>query len=134
MDMENTLFLAQFLGLFSIIFSVAIIMRRKMIVHVLRDFLKDRTLAFVVGVFEMAAGLLLVLNLSSWNGTLEIVISLLGWAFLLEGIFYLFARQKTMQKLISALDNVSAYYFFALLYLFLGIYLVLAGFGMGSWA
>ncbi len=128
--MENTIFLAQFLGLFSIILSVVIILRRTMIVHVMGDFLKDRTLAFLVGVSEMAAGLLLVLSHSSWDTTLEAALSVLGWLLLLEGIFYLFTTKNLLRKMIGVLDNASAYYFFAVLYLLLGVYLVKEGFSI----
>lgn len=128
--MENTLFLAQFLGTFSIILSLVIILRRKLIVHAISDFLKDRTLAFVVGIAEVAAGLLLVLNHSTLNGTLETVITVFGWLLLLEGLFYLFATKKVLRSFIRALDNVSAYYFFAVLYFVLGVYLAYVGFGL----
>lgn len=126
----ETLFLAKFLGSFSIILAVASILRRKLIVHVISDFLKNRTLAFVVGIVEVVGGLLLVLNHSTWNGTLETVITMFGWLLLLEGIFYLFATKRTLRKMIDGLDNVSAYYFFATLYLLLGVYLVYVGFGL----
>lgn len=128
--MEQTLFLAQFLGTFSIILAVVIILRRKLVVHVVEDFLKNRTLAFVVGILEVVAGLLLVLNHSAWNGTLETAISVLGWLLLLEGLFYLFATKKILRGFVKHLDNVSAYYFFAVLYLLFGVYLVYVGFGL----
>lgn len=128
--MGSTLFLAQFIGTFSIILSLVIILRRKLIVHVVSEFLQNRTLAFVVGIAEVAASLLLVLNHSTLNGTLETVITVFGWLFLLEGLFYLFATKKVLRSLIDALDNVSAYYFFAALYLVLGVYLVYVGFGL----
>jgi len=128
--MENTLFLAQLLGSFSIVLSVAIILRRKLVVHVIKEFLSNRTLSFVVGILEVAAGLAVILNHSTWNGTLETVISVFGWLLLAEGIFYLFATKNILRKFIRWMDNVSAYYFFALLYLVLGIYLVYVGFGL----
>jgi predicted phage tail protein len=128
--MENTLFLAQLLGSFSVILAVVIILRRKLIVHVVSDFLTNRTLAFIVGALEVLAGLVLVIKHSAWNGALETVISMLGWLLLLEGIFYLFATKRVLRKLIQWLDNKSAYYFFALLYLILGVYLVYVGFGL----
>jgi len=128
--MENTLFLAQLLGSFSIILAVAVILRRKLVVHVVGDFLSNRTLAFVVGVMEVAAGLALIIKHSAWNGALETVISMFGWLLLLEGIFYLFATKGILKKLIKALDNASAYYFFAMLYLVLGMYLAYVGFGL----
>lgn len=128
--MEQTLFLAQFLGLFSVILSVAIILRRKMVVHMIADFVRDRTLAFVVGIAETAGGLLLVLSHSSWTSALDAVLSTLGWLFLAEGVFYLFATNSRMRKMVALLDNVSAYYFFAMLYLLVGVYLIYVGFGL----
>lgn len=132
MYMEQTLFLAQFIGLFSIVLSIAIILRRKMVVHVMRDFMQDRTLAFIVGVAEIATGLLLVLVHSSWNNSLEVALSAFGWLLLAEGIFYVFATKRILRKITRALDNVSAYYFFAVLYLLLGVYLAYTGFGLGA--
>jgi len=128
--METTLFLAQILGLFSIILAVAGILRRQMIVHVVNDFLKDRSLAFVVGVAEVVAGLLLVLTLSTWATPLEVALGVLGWLILLEGVFYLFAGKRALKKVMRIFDNVSAYYFFAMLYLLLGVYLTYVGFGL----
>lgn len=130
MYMENTLFLAQLLGSFSIILAVAIILRRKLIVHVVGDFLENRTLAFVVGIAEVAVGLLLILKHSTWNGVLETVISMFGWLLLLEGVIYLFGTKKLLKGFVKALDNKSGYYFFALLYLILGVYLAYVGFGL----
>lgn len=129
--MENTLFLAQFLGIFSIILSIVVILRRKMMVRVVTDFLRNRTLAFIVGLLETLFGLLLVLKHFEWNTPLEVVISLLGMLFLLEGIFYLSATKGFMRKMIGMLDNQSAYYFFSVLYLVFGIYLTIVGFGLG---
>jgi len=128
--MEQTLLLAQFLGSFSIILALVVILRRKLVVHVLTDFLKNRTSAFIVGVLEVIAGLALVLNHSSWNGTLETVIGIMGWLLLIEGIFYLFVTKRILKNFIKYLDNVSAYYFFAVTYLVFGIYLVYVGFGL----
>lgn len=126
--MEQTLFLAQFLGIFSIILAIVIILRRKLIVRVVGNFFQNRTLSFLFGIIEVAAGLLLILSHPSWNSTLEIVITIFGWLILLEGILYLFAIKKLLRSFLTILDNASAYYFFAVLYLLLGLYLVYAGF------
>lgn len=127
--MENTLFLAQLLGTLSVILALVSLVRRKLIVHVVTGFVTNRALAFFVGLIEVIAGLILVLKHSVWNGTLETVISVLAWLILLEGLFYLSATRKMLRKLITWLDNKSGYYFFAALYLVLGLYLVYVGFG-----
>jgi len=126
--MENTLLLAQFFGLFSIILSIAVIVRQRMIVHILENFLTNRPLAFIVGVFEMAAGLFLILNHNIWTTALASVVTIMGWLILLEGVFYTFVRMSTMQRLIGMLHRTKLFYLFAIAYLVLGIYLVYAGF------
>ena len=128
--MEDTLFLAQLLGSVSIILAVVIILRRKLIVHVFSEFVNNRALAFVVGILEVIAGLALVIKHFTWDSTLETAITIFGWLLLLEGIFYLFVTRRILRKVIKWLDNKSAYYFFALLYLVLGVYLAYVGFGL----
>ena len=125
------MFLAQLLGTFSVILSLVVILRRKMVVHVVNEFLRNRTLAFIVGVVEVVGGLMLVLTHFEWNTMLETVISLLGALFLLEGILYLAGTKKMFRMMTKALDNQSAYYFFSILYLLLGAYMVYVGFGFG---
>lgn len=84
--MENTALLAQFLGLFSIILALSMLERRKMVVHIMKDVLKDRTLTYIIGILEVAGGLLLVLNHTLFGDTLTTVVSVFGWLFLLAGL------------------------------------------------
>jgi len=128
--MENTALLAQFLGLFSIILALSMLERRKMVVHIMKDVLKDRTLTYIIGILEVAGGLLLVLNHTLFGDTLTTVVSVFGWLFLLEGVFYLFATQKLIRSFIRVLDNYHWYYLSSVLYFVVGIYLVFAGFSL----
>ena len=128
--MENTALLAQFLGLFSIILALSMLVRRKMVVHILKDVLKNRAFSYIIGIFEVAGGLLLVLNHTLFGDTLTTVVSVFGWLFLLEGVFYLFATQKFIKSFIRTLHNYRGYYLISAIYLVIGIYLVYAGFSL----
>jgi len=128
--MENTALLAQFLGLFSVILALSALVRRKLVVHIMKDVLKNRGAAYLIGLFEVGAGLLLILNHSIWDSTLTTAVSVLGWLLLLEGIFYLFATKGVIRSVIKSLDNYHAYYLFSVLYFVFGIYLVYAGFSL----
>lgn len=126
--MLDTLLLAQFFGLFIIILALSMLVRRKMVLHILDDLLKNRSLLYFVGVFEAAAGLLIVLYHNVWVGTVATVITVLGWLILIEGVFYLFASQKTLKKMAKALHNSSLLTILGFIYLALGAILVIAGF------
>ena len=128
--MENTALLAQFLGLFSVILAFSMLVRRKMVVHIMKDVLKNRGLAYLIGLLEIVAGLLLVLQHNVWDSTLTVAVSVLGWLLLIEGIFYLFATKAIIKSVIKSLDNYNAYYLFSVLYFIFGIYLVYAGFSL----
>lgn len=128
--MENTALLAQFLGLFSVILALSALVRRKMIVHIMKDVLKNRAATYLIGILEVVGGLLLVLKHSVWTDTLTTAVSVLGWLLLIEGIFYLFASQKFIRSFVKALDNYRGYYIFSVIYFVLGVYLVYAGFAL----
>jgi len=126
--MISTVFLAQFLGIFSIIMSLSMLLKRQMVVQILHEVLGDRGLTYVVGLIELAAGLILVLNHNIWGDTLSSFITILGWLLLIEGVIYTFASRQFIRKIIIAIHSTKLYYIFASLYLILGIILAYAGF------
>ena len=128
--MENTALLAQFLGLFSVILALSMLIRRKMVVHIMKDVLKNRGTTYLIGMLEVIGGLLLVLNHAVWDSALTTAVSVLGWLLLLEGVFYLFASQKFIKSIVKILDNYKAYYLSSALYFIFGVYLVYAGFSL----
>ncbi|MCH8050154.1 hypothetical protein IIB51_02005 [Patescibacteria group bacterium] len=128
--MENTALLAQFLGLFSVILALSMLIRRKMVVHIMKGVLKNRATTYLIGMLEVIGGLLLVLNHAVWDSALTTAISVLGWLLLIEGVFYLFATQKFIKSIVKILDNYKAYYISSLLYFIFGVYLVYAGFSL----
>ena len=128
--MENTALLAQFLGLFSVILALSMLAQRKMVVHIMKDVLKNRSTTYLIGMLEVVGGLLLVLNHAVWDSALTTAISVLGWLLLIEGVFYLFATQKFIKSIVKILDNYKAYYISSILYFIFGVYLVYAGFSL----
>ncbi|MCH8889215.1 hypothetical protein IID26_02210 [Patescibacteria group bacterium] len=128
--MENTALLAQFLGLFSVILALSMLIRRKMVVHIMKGVLKNRATTYLIGMLEVIGGLLLVLNHAVWDSALTTAISVLGWLLLIEGVFYLFATQKFIKSIVKILDNYKAYYISSILYFIFGVYLVYAGFSL----
>ena len=124
--MELTLLLAKLLGAFSIVMAFSMIARRRMVTKIFDDVFGRRTLSYLLGLAEVAGGLLLVLNHNIWEGTLATVVTILGWLMLLEGVLYVFAKQSLLQRMLHKLHSTQFYFILSFAYLILGIYLLVA--------
>jgi predicted phage tail protein len=127
--MELTIFLAQLFGLYTIIGGVAIMLRESYYIPVLGAFVKEPLTRLVIALLEVLGGLMLVLLHTNWSSTPAIIITVCGWAVLLEGIFYMLASDKTVEKLVSVCNVKTWYFFGGMISIVLGAYL--AGFGFG---
>jgi uncharacterized membrane protein HdeD (DUF308 family) len=128
--METTLFLAQFMGAFSIIAACSMFFERKMLLSIFDQTAKNRALLYMIGVAEVIGGLLITLQHQSWSPDLPLVVSLLGWLLLLEGIIYVFLPMKSARSIFKWLHDKQVYYLIALCYLLVGIYLAYSGFAV----
>ena len=126
--METTLFLARFMGMFSTIAALSMFFERKMLLSILDQTAKNRALLYLIGVAEVVGGLLIVLKHQVWSLDLPIIVTLLGWLLLIEGIIYLFLPVKGARSIFKWLHDRQAYYLVALCYLLVGIYLAYSGF------
>jgi uncharacterized membrane protein HdeD (DUF308 family) len=122
--MDTTLFLSQLLGVFLTVTGLSIIVKRKMLMHVLEDIFKHRTVSYMFGVLLLIAGLLIVLNHMKWGTTQEIVVSLIGFDLVFESFAYLFLPQKTLKKMFKALRRPWFYRLVSFAYVGLGVYLL----------
>jgi hypothetical protein len=126
--MHSTIFLAQFTGVFFVIAGLSMALRRKMLMTVFNEMFQTRALSYILGLMSLLVGLFIVLQHNLWNGSLEIIISILGWYLFIESIPYLFISQEKMKRALNWLENRKVYYGIAFGYLMLGSYLVCAGF------
>ena len=118
--MEITTFIAQFMGYFLAVVGGTMLLKRKTVENALRNALRDRGVMYVVGLLEVAAGLLLVLAHPQWETLLEKTVSVLAWFLLLEGVFYLIATQKQIMGVLRFLHREMVYYVIALAYVVVG--------------
>lgn len=128
MEFTLTLFLAKFLGLFCLILGLSMFFRRELTVQAFEEVFKNRALPYILGIAEVLGGLLIVLNHNIWAGTVESVISALGWLMLIEGVSYLLVSNRFLRKIAGALKGREVYYLIAVSYLAIGVYLVYMGF------
>ena len=128
--MDISFFLAQLIGLYSIVIGLSMLIKRKMLMDIFQEIFSTRALSYVMGVLMLIMGLLLVLTHTVWQVTLSIVITVIGWFVLVEAVIFLFSSQKTLAKALIALNNTKIYYAISTVYLALGAYLVYSSFGL----
>lgn len=123
-----TVFLAQLMGVFSLIIGLSMLVRSKLMMQMLEDFFDSRALVYILGVLEVLGGLMLVLSHNVWDNMLAAFVTTLGWLILIEGIFYLVASRRIIENVYGVLRSSRAYYLILLVYLGIGAYLTYAGF------
>jgi len=131
--MELSLFLAQLFGVYFVIQGLFVFLRRDKIESYVRSFFesKNEALLLVTGIITIIMGLILVLLHNVWEGTYEVLITVIAWIVLIKGALYLFFPDG-MQKIgKNILKNKSLITVAAVAALIIGLYLVNIGFGLG---
>jgi hypothetical protein len=124
--MEITMLIAQFMGYFLAIVGGTMLLKRKTVELALRNVMKNRGTMYMLGLIEVAGGLLLVLAHPTWTTVLDKTVSVLAWFLLLEGVFYISASQKEIMGLLRFFHSEMVYYVIAFAYVAVGGALILA--------
>ncbi len=127
--MELTILLSKILGAYMLIAGIAVLMNRRHLMAGIVAMAKERFAQIMAGVIALLFGLVLVNIHNDWSTLPASIISLIGWAALLKGLFYLFMPEKGLTKLMHALTERSWYLIDGIVILVAGLYL--AGFGYG---
>lgn len=117
------------LGIYFLLLTVVALVRQKAVKSMLKDIGKEPLVIWTVASVELASGLAIVIAHSIWSGW-PIVITLIGWAFIIEGLFYLFFPRKVITRVVRRMAKGAWYAFGILLGLIIGIYLAGYGFGL----
>jgi len=128
--MTTTVFLAQIIGFFFLVTGLSMIVRRKMMMEIFGDMIRHRALTYILGVVLLVFGYLIVANHNLWGGVGGIIITILGWALVLESVMYLFFSKQTLSKMFGFLSNKDFYYVMSVAYFVLGGYLFGTGIGL----
>lgn len=124
-----THFLAQLLGLYCVIISVAMMVQRKAVMEIIGSLFQSRPILFVVGIFGLIGGLAMVLGHNVWSGSiLACAVTLVGWVTLIKSAALRGVPPPAMLKLMKAIRYEQNYYLFVAINFVLGAYLTFAGF------
>lgn len=128
--MNFSIFLAQLFGLYFVLMGVIFLMRRKSLVPAIVEFGGSKALLAAFAAIELVAGLAVIISYSSWDWGYSLVITIIGWWMLIEGVLYLVLPKKSIRRMIKAFSGKGWYVSGSLVSIILGLYLAGVGFGI----
>jgi len=126
--MENiSIFLAKFWGWYLIIFFLILSLNPKRILQIIKN-LKDEKFVILVSFLAIIIGMLNISFHNIWEGDWRLIITLIGWIALFEGLV-LFIFPKRTIKWFDFINIKFVQLIYMLLFL-IGIYLLNIGYGI----
>ncbi len=121
-----TVFLARFIGLFTVLLVVALLVRGSANVEAA---VADRPVMLVYAIISLAAGVAMILGHNVWSGgALPVVVTLVGWLILAKGLVLLLVTPDVLQQIFDHMQYGEHYYLYLAPSLVIGLYLTWAGF------
>jgi hypothetical protein len=125
-----TVFLARFIGLFTVLLVVALLVRGSATVETA---VADGPVMLVYAIISLAVGLAIILGHNVWSGgALPVVVTLVGWLILAKGLMLLFVTPDALKQLFDHVQYGEHYYLYLTPSLLIGLYLIWAGFTASS--
>lgn len=119
--MEISLFLAKFWGWYFIIFFVILSFNPKRIRQIFND-LNDQKFLIITSFIAIIIGLLNILFHNIWTPSWPLIITLIGWAFLISGLALFIFPKRVVPRLEEF--NIKFVQVVYLLIFFLGLFLL----------
>lgn len=124
------IFFAQLFGLYFILVGLIVMIRRCSIMPTVSELARSKALLLVFAMFELAAGLAVILAHPRPALDLSGIISIIGWMMVVESLIYLTLPSKHVQKFVKWFNKPNWYVGGGALSIALGAYLAFIGFGL----
>ena len=92
--MQTSVFLARLIGPITLVVGLALAFNAPVYRAMAEQFLASYALIFLAGLITLSIGLAIVLTHNVWTADWRVVITILGWLFVLAGIFRTVAPQR----------------------------------------
>lgn len=124
-----SIFLAKLLGLSLIILCVGLLANYKYTPNLVRDVLSRPAPLFITGMINLLGGLAIVLAHNIWRWDWPVLITLLGWSALIQGILRLVFPEH-VARFASQINGraLTPIIVVAAVYLLIGLFLTYKGF------
>jgi uncharacterized membrane protein HdeD (DUF308 family) len=84
--MATSIFLARLIGPITLLVGLAMVVNAAAFRAMADEFLRSQALIFLAGLMTLAAGLAIVLSHNVWSADWRVIITILGWLFIVSGI------------------------------------------------
>lgn len=126
---DRTRYLAQLIGLVSIIVSLAILLRRDVMTARLLALVQDPAALMVLDFGVLAAAVAWILAHNRWHGgVLTIIVTLVGWILLARGLLILILSQDDLTEFVTMIGLPERAPVFGGIGLVFGLLMTWAGF------
>ena len=122
-----SIFLAQVIGLYLFLVSLAMLVHQHRFKKTMSDLLGNVMLITLTGALMLVLGLLIVVDHNIWIPDWPVIITIIGWILLLQGLMRLFVPDAFI-KMAKDMQGKVVYTLLCWIRLFIGIYLIWAGF------
>jgi hypothetical protein len=124
---STTQILAVFIGLYMVAVAIGLLTGRGSYATMIDELRDNTALGFLTGAFAFALGAAMVAVHNLWTGPLAIVVSLVGWAALIEGVLILAIRRRFLDLVKVVPLTGAAEVPFGIAIIVLGVVLLYAG-------
>lgn len=121
-----SVFLAQVIGFYTVLVSLAFLIHRDHYKKTISDFLGSRPLMAVCGSLSLIFGLIIVIAHNKWVGDWRLLITLIGWYAVLQGLARLFFPEQ-FAKVVKDISNGIGYLISFAVWMLIGLYLIWMG-------
>jgi hypothetical protein len=124
-----TIFLAKLIGLYCVLFGLAMAVQKEAMVEMVAALIRDGPVLLIVEVIGVTVGLAIVLGHNVWSGgALPIVVTLLGWIILIRGVVLLFLSPAAKIRFFEMFHFAELFYLYVGITFVIGLFLTYAGF------
>jgi hypothetical protein len=121
-----TVFLARFMGLFTILVVVSFLVRGSAIIGAT---VTDAPVMLVYAIISLAIGIAMILGHNVWSGgALPLVVTTVGWVIFAKGALLLFLKPEALSRLFEGMHYGENFLLFLAPAFLCGLYLTWAGF------
>ncbi|MEX0917153.1 MAG: hypothetical protein WDZ90_01370 [Candidatus Paceibacterota bacterium] len=122
--MELTIFLAQIIGVYMLVGGLSGLLYADRMQKAMAEIKNSYILPYFDGTIALFVGLLIVLTHNVWEGAAAIIVTLVGWLAVLEGVAMMLLPHDTIMQIAGRLSSRNTAMGFSVIAILAGGYLV----------
>jgi len=121
--MELSLYMAQLLGVVSVVIGLALLLRTSFYQKMYKTIIKNEAMLALSGMLAIVLGTVIVLAHNVWVADWPVIITVFGWLGVLKGVLLLFLPEEMAGLTVKWFKGKGLLVFGGLFYLILGLIL-----------